>query len=254
MDAERVRVRIDAHVADVRMVRADKHNGLDWRMFVALNEALDELRSDAGVRARLVDVLPLVATLAKVEPLALVDAVERPANSAVESVGGVELTVPLTGLIDDVAAEAQRIAREVEKVEKELAGVAAKLANPQFAERAPEEVVAEVEEKGAQLRDRRDVLRRSLDRLKAVALWAMLLHHLLAWSVGDARDLLGDGDVAVTDLAAPAFAVAAGAGAAVVGARLRRNGGRGNKDPFHYLNHCFAPLTAWPWCLFQWPQ
>ena len=42
-----------------------------------------------------------------------------------------------------------------------VAGVAAKLANPQFAERAPEEVVAEVEEKGAQLRDRRDVLRRS---------------------------------------------------------------------------------------------
>jgi valyl-tRNA synthetase len=124
---------------------------------------------DAGVRARLVDVLPLVATLAKVEPLALLDAAERPANAAVESVGGVELTVPLTGLIDDVAAEAQRIAREVEKVEKELAGVAAKLANPQFAERAPEEVVAEVEEKGAQLRDRRDVLRRSLERLRAAA-------------------------------------------------------------------------------------
>jgi hypothetical protein len=55
----------------------------------------------------------------------------------------------------------------------------------------------------------------------------MLLHHLLAWSVGDARDLLGDGDVAVTDLAAPAFAVAAGAGASIVGARLRRHAGAG---------------------------
>ena len=66
-----------------------------------------------------------------------------------------------------------------------------------------------------------------LDRLKAVALWAMLLHHLLAWSVGDARDLLGDGEVAVTDLAAPAFAMAAGAGAAIVGTRLRRHAGAG---------------------------
>jgi enoyl-CoA hydratase/carnithine racemase len=33
------------------MVRADKHNGIDWRMFVALNDAVDELRASAGVRA-----------------------------------------------------------------------------------------------------------------------------------------------------------------------------------------------------------
>jgi enoyl-CoA hydratase/carnithine racemase len=33
------------------MVRGDKHNGLDWRMFVALNEAIDELRAAVGVRA-----------------------------------------------------------------------------------------------------------------------------------------------------------------------------------------------------------
>ena len=48
--AERVRIEVADHVADVRMVRGDKHNGLDRRMFVALNEALDEL-AHAGVRA-----------------------------------------------------------------------------------------------------------------------------------------------------------------------------------------------------------
>ncbi|MDX6580861.1 MAG: hypothetical protein QOI10_45 [Solirubrobacterales bacterium] len=51
MDSERVTISVADHVADVRMVRADKHNGLDWRMFVALNEALDELSSADGVRA-----------------------------------------------------------------------------------------------------------------------------------------------------------------------------------------------------------
>lgn len=66
-----------------------------------------------------------------------------------------------------------------------------------------------------------------LDRLKAVALWAMLLHHVLAWMVGDARHTLGDGQVAVTDLAAPAFALAAGAAACLVGRRLRQRDGRG---------------------------
>ena len=33
MDAERVQIEVADHVADVRMVRGDKHNGLDWRMF-----------------------------------------------------------------------------------------------------------------------------------------------------------------------------------------------------------------------------
>jgi enoyl-CoA hydratase/carnithine racemase len=51
VDAERVTIEIDDHVADVRMVRADKHNGIDWRMFVSLNEAIDEVRGAAGVRA-----------------------------------------------------------------------------------------------------------------------------------------------------------------------------------------------------------
>ena len=48
MDAERVRIEFADHVADVRMVRAEKHNGLDWRMFVALNEAIDSLRERSG--------------------------------------------------------------------------------------------------------------------------------------------------------------------------------------------------------------
>ncbi len=50
MDAERVTIEVADQVADVRMTRAEKHNGLDWRMFVALNEALDELRAAEGLR------------------------------------------------------------------------------------------------------------------------------------------------------------------------------------------------------------
>ena len=51
MDADRVRVEIADGVADVRMVRADKHNGLDGRMFEAINDAIDELREANEVRA-----------------------------------------------------------------------------------------------------------------------------------------------------------------------------------------------------------
>jgi len=52
-DPERVQVTISDGVADVRLTRADKHNGLDWRMFVAINEAVDEVEA-AGDDVRVV--------------------------------------------------------------------------------------------------------------------------------------------------------------------------------------------------------
>ena len=48
---ERVRIEIQAGVADVRMVRADKMNALDEAMFAALVAAGERLRSEPGVRA-----------------------------------------------------------------------------------------------------------------------------------------------------------------------------------------------------------
>lgn len=46
----RVTIEIDAGVADVRLVRADKHNALDWAMFAALNDAIDELAESNEAR------------------------------------------------------------------------------------------------------------------------------------------------------------------------------------------------------------
>jgi enoyl-CoA hydratase/carnithine racemase len=51
MDPERVRIEIADGVADVRMVRAAKHNGLDGSMFESLSEAIDELEGDDDLRA-----------------------------------------------------------------------------------------------------------------------------------------------------------------------------------------------------------
>jgi enoyl-CoA hydratase/carnithine racemase len=47
---QRVRVEAGDGVAEVRLVRAAKHNALDWAMFVALNEAIDQLREARGLR------------------------------------------------------------------------------------------------------------------------------------------------------------------------------------------------------------
>jgi len=48
---QRVRVEADGGVGEVSLVRAAKHNALDWAMFVALNEAIDLLRDARGLRA-----------------------------------------------------------------------------------------------------------------------------------------------------------------------------------------------------------
>jgi enoyl-CoA hydratase/carnithine racemase len=49
--ASRVSVEIADHIADVRLTRADKHNGLDYPMFEAINDAITEVAADPTVRA-----------------------------------------------------------------------------------------------------------------------------------------------------------------------------------------------------------
>lgn len=62
----------------------------------------------------------------------------------------------------------------------------------------------------------------SLDVLKGLALWGMIAHHFQKWATGDVDGrFVGFDDYAVTDLAAPAFGLALGAAALVVGARIR---------------------------------
>jgi enoyl-CoA hydratase/carnithine racemase len=48
---ERVAVAVEGHVAEVRLMRPDKHNGLDFPMFDAINAAIDRLRKERSVRA-----------------------------------------------------------------------------------------------------------------------------------------------------------------------------------------------------------
>ncbi|MDQ3759966.1 MAG: crotonase/enoyl-CoA hydratase family protein [Actinomycetota bacterium] len=51
MADDRVAIDVSKGVADVRLVRAEKHNALDWQMFQALDAATDELAGRNDVRA-----------------------------------------------------------------------------------------------------------------------------------------------------------------------------------------------------------
>ncbi|MCS6927437.1 MAG: valine--tRNA ligase, partial [Candidatus Binatia bacterium] len=92
---------------------------------------------------------------------------DRPRGAALAVVDGVEIYVPLAGLVN-VQEELKRLEREVSKVTAELAGVQRKLQDAQFLARAPEEIVAKERDRATQLQEKRLSLERSLARLRQI--------------------------------------------------------------------------------------
>ena len=92
---------------------------------------------------------------------------EPPKGAATAVVNGMELAIPLRGIIDPVA-EIARVEKQIEKIDRDIGGIAAKLTNPQFLERAPAEVVEKERGKEAELGERKAKLERSVERLKSL--------------------------------------------------------------------------------------
>jgi valyl-tRNA synthetase len=83
-------------------------------------------------------------------------------QSAKEIVGAwAEVVMPLAGLID-IESEKARITKDIAKADKEIGNLEKRLANPQFLERAPEDVVAELR---GRLGDEETRKRRLIDAL-----------------------------------------------------------------------------------------
>ncbi|KAF0654743.1 valyl-tRNA ligase [Cyanobium sp. Copco_Reservoir_LC18] len=87
-----------------------------------------------------------ITTLTRAESVTVLDpaaAAERPAARALAAVSGeLQVLLPLEGLVDLDALRA-RMEKDIAKATKEIAGLAGRLANPNFAGKAPPEVVAE---------------------------------------------------------------------------------------------------------------
>jgi valyl-tRNA synthetase len=110
------------------------------------------------VAARYAAYAPFITFLTKVKGFA--PRAEAAAKTdMVAVVDGVELVMPLEGVVD-MAAEKARIAKEIEKFEAELTKINTMLGNEGFVARAPQDVVA------AQ-KARRDTLTGDLEKLRA---------------------------------------------------------------------------------------
>jgi uncharacterized membrane protein len=97
----------------------------------------------------------------------------------------------------------------------------------------------------------------ALDRLRGLALVAMVVHHMTDWLTGDARAVLpGWSSFAVTDVAAPAFFVAAGASASLFMAARRRRGATRRRVAAEVLRRygLLVPIgVAFDWLLWRRP-
>jgi valyl-tRNA synthetase len=116
--------------------------------------------------ARLERYQDLIDRLARLEYSTSADA--PPPGSVTFVLDEATVALPLEGVVD-VKAEAARLEKEVARLGGEAEKTRAKLANPQFVDRAPEEVVEEQRERLAETEAARDKLAAALARLRAAA-------------------------------------------------------------------------------------
>ncbi|MGI6092086.1 MAG: class I tRNA ligase family protein, partial [Negativicutes bacterium] len=104
-------------------------------------------------------------TLAAAEPITMLPITEqKPENAMTAVASGVEIYLPLKGLID-VEKETARLRKELEKIEKELSRIAGKLANEGFVAKAPAEVIEKERAKEQEYREKRDAINERLSYL-----------------------------------------------------------------------------------------
>jgi valyl-tRNA synthetase len=105
-----------------------------------------------------------IQNLARVKEVILGENVEKPAYSAFDIVGEVEVMIPMER--SRMEEEGKRLQKEIVKINKDIDFVNKKLSNERFLGGAPREVVEEEKEKAAQYRLRRQMLEESLHRIQ----------------------------------------------------------------------------------------
>jgi valyl-tRNA synthetase len=107
-----------------------------------------------------------LTSLAGLQNLVVDASVTRPEAAAVAVVAGMDVYVPLDGLID-FAQEKQRLEKDLHKVQQEIGRAATKLQNQNFLAKAPAEIVAKERHAQAERQDRAQRLQSALERLQA---------------------------------------------------------------------------------------
>jgi valyl-tRNA synthetase len=137
-DAERQMTAVMDLVTAVRNIRGEMRIAPGVTLAVTLRPGRDGGELFAGNSA-------LIDTLARAR-LAVDRRATRPRNSAMAVIDSSELYVDLAGVVD-LAAERQRLEKEIKRAAESVEFLKGKLARPEFAKRAPAEIVARERER-----------------------------------------------------------------------------------------------------------
>jgi valyl-tRNA synthetase len=123
-------------------------------------------RPGSGKTNIFLNAIAQISRLTRASEVIVSDSIEAPKASARAVLsGGVELAVPLEGLID-FEQERRRLQREQEKLQAEAAKLEAQLGNPNFVSRAPVERVDEVRERIAAIAQQSSQLQQTVENLQ----------------------------------------------------------------------------------------
>jgi valyl-tRNA synthetase len=100
----------------------------------------------AGLKGVLEEATPDIAALLRAESVEVMTPQESDASPAARALAGVsgelQVLLPIQGLVD-LDSLRQRLEKDIAKAEKNIEGLTGRLANPNYASRAPPEVIAE---------------------------------------------------------------------------------------------------------------
>ena len=132
-------------ITEIRTIRSEKQVP-PGRKITAI------FQTDPALQQILKDNVQYLQTLAGLDEVEIGAAGVKPERSAAAVTDGVEIYLPLAGMVD-LEAEAERIEKELAKAKQELERAEKKLSNPGFVNKAPEAVVQKEREKLALLAD-----------------------------------------------------------------------------------------------------
>ncbi len=166
-DPSRIDPQADQEMAQViAAIRAIRNARAELRVEPA---RLIEAVVEPGQHRRLVeDEAAAIASLARVEPLHILDGLGRaapPQRGINMVVGGIVVSLPLAE-VADLASQRQRLAKELEEANANVERIRGLLSRPDFVEKAPEDVVEREQERLKALEEKQERLRQILSQLQ----------------------------------------------------------------------------------------
>ena len=107
----------------------------------------------------------LVKSLAKVENISSGTDIVKPKQSATSVVNGMEIYIPLKGLVD-LEEEKRRMTKRISEIDRLLGAINSKLSNENFLNRAPENVIDKEKSNLEKLNEELEKITSNLDMLK----------------------------------------------------------------------------------------